>query len=114
LAPAPVAEALSLSLTARGVTSRAWPGRRTDAVNQAKRLGIAPGNPVYENMEGYPTRGINTPAVLAFLSGWTAKLHAAGYISGVYSSSSSGVSDLVHKYGTAYREPDDIWFRELD
>ena len=38
---------------------------------------------------------------LSFLSAWTSTLHALGYSSGVYSSSSSGVTDLAHQY----REP---------
>jgi Domain of unknown function (DUF1906) len=44
--------------------------------------------------------------VLAFLGAWTAELHAKGYASGVYSSSSSGITDLVSQYGTDYTEPD--------
>ena len=80
-----------------------------DAVRRAQRLGIPPGNPIYYDMEGYATGGSNSPAVLALLSGWTARLHAAGYISGVYSSASSGIRDLVAKYGRGYTEPDDIW-----
>ena len=36
-------------------------------------------------------------------------MHAAGYQSGVYSSASSAITDLVNQQGTAYQEPDDIW-----
>ena len=83
-----------------------------DAVADAQGIGIPGGNPIYNDMEGYSRNSTNTSAVLAFLSAWTAQLHAEGYLSGVYSSSGSGVSDLVAQYGTTFLEPDDIWFAE--
>ncbi|MGZ4218506.1 MAG: DUF1906 domain-containing protein [Solirubrobacteraceae bacterium] len=83
-----------------------------DAVAGAQGIGIPPGNPIYDDMEGYSRTTANTSAVLAFLSAWTAQLHAEGYLSGVYSSSGSGISDLVSQYGTTFLEPDDIWFAE--
>jgi hypothetical protein len=83
-----------------------------DAVADAQGIGIPAGNPIYNDMEGYSRTTANTSAVLAFLSAWTAQLHAEGYLSGVYSSSGSGVSDLVAQYGTTFLEPDDIWFAE--
>ena len=78
------------------------------AVRQAKRRGILPGNPIYYDMEAYATGAPNTPAVLAFLAGWTFRLHNDGYISGVYSSDSSGIRDLVRRYHSKYPEPNDI------
>jgi glycoside hydrolase-like protein len=83
-----------------------------DAVADAQGIGIPPGNPIYNDMESYSRTSTNTSAVLAFLSAWTAQLHAEGYLSGVYSSSGSGVSDLVTQFGTTFLEPDDIWFAE--
>jgi hypothetical protein len=83
-----------------------------DAVADAEGIGIPPGNPIYDDMEGYSRTSTNTTAVLAFLSAWTTQLHAEGYLSGVYSSSGSGISDLVAQYGTTFLEPDDIWFAE--
>jgi hypothetical protein len=83
-----------------------------DAVTQAKRIGISPGNPIYYDMEGHSTGGSNTTAVLAFFSGWTSRIHAEGYVSGVYGSGSTTISDLVAKYHTRYREPDDIWIAD--
>jgi hypothetical protein len=47
--------------------------------------------------------------VLNFLAAWTQTLHAGGYLSGIYSSSLSGISDLAAQYGTSYTEPDDLW-----
>ncbi len=83
-----------------------------DAVNQAEAVGISPGNPIYDDMEAYNRNGTNTPAVLAFLSAWTTELHVHGYASGVYSSATSGVTDLVSQYGSGYTEPDQIWNAE--
>jgi len=80
-----------------------------DAVTRAQAIGIGVGNPIYFDMEGYNHTTTNTAAVLAFLSGWTTKLHAAGYLSGVYSSDLSGIRDLAAQYGTTYPEPNDLW-----
>lgn len=81
----------------------------SDAVTQAGALGIAPGNPIYYDMEGYPTGSSTTPVVLKFLSAWTQELHALGYQSGVYSSGDSGIRDLANAEETSFVEPDDIW-----
>jgi len=83
-----------------------------DAVNQAAGVGISPGNPIYDDMENYSRGTVNTTAVLAFLAAWTTELHARGYLSGVYSSAGSGVTDLVDQVGTGYVEPDEIWNAE--
>ncbi|HEY2772333.1 MAG TPA: DUF1906 domain-containing protein [Solirubrobacteraceae bacterium] len=80
-----------------------------DAVTNAQALGIGAGNPIYDDMEGYSRGGTSTKSVLAFLSAWTSKLHALGYVSGVYSSGDSGIADLAAEQGTGYLEPDDIW-----
>jgi hypothetical protein len=80
-----------------------------DAVAQAAVIGIGPGSPIYFDMEAYTPTTSATAAVLAFLEAWTEKLHALGYQSGVYSSSSSGIADLADAYGTAYVSPDNIW-----
>ncbi len=80
-----------------------------DAIAQAQAVGLGAGNPIYDDMEAYNPGGSSTPAVLSFLAAWTARLHASGYKSGVYSSSSSGIADLASRYGTGYLEPDDLW-----
>lgn len=84
------------------------------AVSELKAMGVGTGNVVYYDMEGYQTGSPNTPAVLNFLAAWTKKLHADGYVSGVYAGESSGIPDLVSKYGTSYAEPDDIWIANWD
>jgi hypothetical protein len=80
-----------------------------DAVTQAQAIGLGAGNPIVFDMEGYTRSATNSNAVLAFLQGWTQGLHGAGYLSGVYSSESSGIADLVSQTGTGYLEPDEIW-----
>jgi hypothetical protein len=80
-----------------------------DAVLDAQVIGMGPGNPLYFDMEAYSRTTANTTAVLAFLEAWTEQLHAGGYLSGVYSSDASGISDLVAQQGIGYVEPDDLW-----
>jgi Rv2525c-like, glycoside hydrolase-like domain len=79
----------------------------SDAATEAQALGIGAGNPIYDDMEGYPRTAANTAAVRAFVSGWTSELHALGYVAGVYSSGDSGIADLAASYGSG--SPDDIW-----
>ena len=85
-----------------------------DAVLQAGSLGIGPGNPIYFDMEGYSRTTANSSAVLTFLGAWTERLHQRGYVSGVYGSASSTISDLVSQYGLGYSEPDDVWIAHWD
>jgi len=82
----------------------------TDAVNQARIAGIGEGSPIYFDMESYSRTSSATNATLAFLAAWTARLHELGYVSGAYSSGASGIADLAAEYGTAYLEPDELWF----
>jgi len=80
-----------------------------NAVAEAQALGLGTGTPIYDDMEAYPVTAKNTSAVRTFLAAWTTQLHTSGYVSGVYSSSDSGISDLSAVYGTSYVEPDDLW-----
>jgi len=82
----------------------------TDAVARAAIAGIGEGSPIYFDMESYSRTSSASNATLSFLAAWTARLHALGYQSGVYSSGASGIADLVAEYGTTYLEPDEIWF----
>ena len=86
----------------------------SSAIAAARAFGYGAGTPVYFDMEGYRTgQSACTRAVLNFLGGWTSALHAAGYVSGVYSSASSGITDLARQYGNAgYPRPDDIWIAD--
>jgi hypothetical protein len=88
------------------------------AVRDAVNFGLGKGSPVYFDMEAYnnSNSGCRT-AVLTFLDAWTRELHARGYVSGVYSSASSGVADLVAAAtinGHAMADPDALWFALWD
>jgi hypothetical protein len=80
-----------------------------DAVAQAQAVGIVPGNPIYFDMESYSPTTSSSRATLTFLAAWTARLHALGYASGVYSSSASGIADIAGEVGLGYEAPDDLW-----
>lgn len=105
------AEIVPAQATAEGVAAA------SDAVAQAEALGIGAGNPIYFDMEAYKQTSSSTSAVLAFLSAWTSELNAYGYVSGVYSSASSGIADLVDALGTdvagaPFAAPADIWIAD--
>lgn len=88
----------------------------TDAVNQARALGLAPQSTVIYDMEAYRTDDAACRAgVLAFMSAWTARLHNLGYFSGFYSSVGSGVVDQVANYDKpGYVRPDYLDFARWD
>jgi hypothetical protein len=79
-----------------------------DAVAQAERLGFGWRTPIYYDMETFPRR--QTATALRFLSAWTARLHRLGFLSGVYSSSESGILDLARQYSRhLYTMPDVVY-----
>jgi hypothetical protein len=80
-----------------------------DAVEEAGAAAMGPGSPIYFDMESYSQTSSASAATLAFLEAWTQKLHSLGYLSGVYSSSASGIEDLAGQIGTGYELPDHIW-----
>ncbi|GIG91167.1 glycoside hydrolase domain-containing protein [Plantactinospora endophytica] len=85
--------------------------RATSAVSAAQALGILAGSTIYNDIEHYPSNASCKAAVLSYLSGWTERLHALGYLSGMYSSGSSGVADLCGAYNDpAYTRVDQLWF----
>lgn len=80
------------------------------AVAAARRFGFGQGTPIYFDMEGYHSSRGCTSAVVNFIGGWTRELHAAGYVSGFYSSAASGIRDLAAAFNNrGYPRPDDIW-----
>jgi hypothetical protein len=81
-----------------------------DAVAQAAAVAMGPGSPIYFDMESYTRTSSASAATLAFLEAWTEKLHSLGYVSGVYSSSASGIADLAGQLGSGYNLPDHLWF----
>jgi hypothetical protein len=80
-----------------------------DAVEEAGAVAMGPGSPIYFDMESYSRTSSATAATLAFLEAWTRKLHELGYVSGVYSSSASGIADLGDQVGSGYELPDQLW-----
>jgi hypothetical protein len=84
------------------------------AVAAAQQFGYGQGTPIYYDMESYSTSVAGcSQATLTFLGGWTAGLHSAGYLSGVYSSAATGIADLASQYTNAsYQRPDDVWFAD--
>ncbi|WP_229073417.1 glycoside hydrolase domain-containing protein [Actinoplanes sp. DH11] len=93
-------------------------GRATadDAATQARNLGLSRESVLIYDMEAYRTNDAACRAgVLAFMKGWTARLHDHGYLSGFYSSVSSGIADQVAVYHKAgYVRPDYVDFARWD
>ncbi|CAN7227004.1 DUF1906 domain-containing protein [Terrabacter sp. LjRoot27] len=83
-----------------------------DAAGRAAFFGLGAGTPVYYDMEAYdPNVAGCTATVLSFLTAWTQELHARGYTSGAYGSSSSLMVDLSRAVGTTgFTAPDNVWF----
>jgi hypothetical protein len=84
------------------------------AVAAAQEFGYGRGTPIYYDMESYDNSNTAcSQATLTFLGAWTAGLHSAGYLSGVYSSAATGIADLAKQYtNSAYQSPDDVWFAD--
>ncbi|GAA0520153.1 hypothetical protein Ade02nite_96830 [Paractinoplanes deccanensis] len=87
-----------------------------DAIAKASALGLARDSMVIYDMEAYRTNDAGCRAgVLAFMHGWTSRLHEGGYFSGFYSSVSSGVAHQVAAYASAgYARPDFVDFARWD
>jgi hypothetical protein len=83
-----------------------------DAVAILKSLGLGAGSIVYFDIEAYD---YSKPQCVAkaqkFLDAWTVRLHAANYLSGIYTSSNTMNATLVARLGdSSFHQPDDIWF----
>ncbi len=68
------------------------------AVQEGSRLGFGPSGTIYYDLEGFPSAA-NDQACLdaarAFISGYTAEMHAKGYNSGMYGSAQSSYIDYM-------------------
>ena len=85
-----------------------------DAANLAQGFGIGTGALLINDMEGYNNSDSScSQTVMTFLSAWTSELHARNYLSGVYSSLGSGITDLINHIGSI-QEPDTIFFAHWD
>jgi hypothetical protein len=84
------------------------------AIADAQGFGIGRGAPLYFDMEAYNGGSKKCrDSVLSFLSQWTRRLHTRHYVSGVYSSASSGAEDLGNATSVDGRKvvkPDSMWF----
>ncbi|MEU4209963.1 DUF1906 domain-containing protein [Streptomyces sp. NPDC026206] len=83
-----------------------------DATRSASALGIAPGSPLYLDMEAYDYTDYDCADItLAFIRSWSSTVSRRGYIPGFYSSSESGVRhmELARRDGTS-RLPEILWF----
>lgn len=80
-------------------------------VGAAESLGIKPGATLYYDMEAFPSS--QNGNVISFVSAWTAELHKFQYLSGVYSSSDSGVTVLGASFPNPSYSPPDVIFDAL-
>jgi peptidoglycan hydrolase-like protein with peptidoglycan-binding domain len=85
-------------------------------VGAARRLGIGRGSTLWYDLEAFNTaKTACRESALSFLSAWTNKMHALGYVSGVYSSAASGIRILdsarANRPGT-YAMPDQLWIAD--
>lgn len=86
------------------------------AVDEAKRLGIVPGSTLFYDLEGFDdTNRHCRESAMSFLNAWTYSVQKLGYLSGVYSSASSGIEQLERaRVNGTYRIPDQIWIARWD
>ena len=88
------------------------------AIGDAASFGLGKGSPIYFDMESYNNANASCKStVLQFLDAWTKEIHAKGYVSGVYSSASPGITDLATTTtvsGHALNQPDALWFALWD
>jgi RNA-binding protein YhbY len=87
-------------------------------VADAKKLGISPGSTLWYDMEGFDHTNTHCrESALAFISEWVTTVKRLGYVTGVYSSASSGIKamdDVRRTRPSAYRLPDQIWIARWD
>lgn len=82
------------------------------AVRAARRLGLPRRSTIFYDLEAFSTSSARCRnSSLHFLSAWTRQLRAHGYVSGVYSSASSGIKllDRARWSGTPLALPQQIW-----
>ena len=105
---------ISPSSTGTYAAARNQGGAEADkTVAAAQALGISAGSTLWYDLEAFATSRTDCrESALAFLSAWTERLHARGYVSGVYSSAASAIKMLDDARATrpgAYVMPDQLW-----
>ena len=90
-------------------------GEADIAVADANSIGLTAGSVLYYDMERYDET-VSTPgcrtATIAFLKGWTERIHELGYVSGVYGSPTNAVPDWWPM--PAASRMDAIWMARWD
>jgi Domain of unknown function (DUF1906)/Putative peptidoglycan binding domain len=90
----------------------------TEAVAAAQALGIVRKSTLWYDLEGFDvTQRHCRESAIAFLSAWTTRIRAQGYVSGVYSSAGSGIKMLDDARVNRPDEvvlPDRIWIARWD
>jgi hypothetical protein len=89
----------------------------SDAVGDARSVGLPAGSPIYYDMEAYNGGSSCTNAVLTFLGAWDRQVQSAGYVTGVYSSQDSGIVDMqagAVKKTPGFTPPEAIWIALWD
>jgi peptidoglycan hydrolase-like protein with peptidoglycan-binding domain len=88
------------------------------AVAAANALGIVPGSTLFYDLEGFDLSNTACRAsALRFVDAWTVRLHELGFVSGFYSSASSGikmVDDVRVNYPGRFTLPDHLWIARWD
>ncbi|MFI9064850.1 glycoside hydrolase domain-containing protein [Streptomyces sp. NPDC053429] len=80
------------------------------AVEAARSLGLGANTVLYNDLEHYTDRDTWDAPVVAYLTAWTARLHALGYRSAAYVHAASGVPALSAHYHQAPQDmPDVLW-----
>lgn len=87
-----------------------------DAIARAEALGLAPGSPIYLDMEAYDEHDTAcAAATLAFTQGFVRELRDGGWIAGYYSSADSGIRHLeAAREAGADDLPDVLWYARWD
>lgn len=103
-----------------GYTRARRQGRReaVRAIRAAKRLGIRRGSTLWYDLEGFDlTDTTCRESSLAFVSGWSWRLKRRGWVSGMYSSASSGIKMVDNARRLRPRQfvlPRYIWIADWD
>ncbi len=87
-------------------------------VDDALVLGIAPGSTLWYDLEGFDLNNTHCrESALRFISGWSARVTARGFVAGMYSSAGSGIKMLddarVQRPGQ-FTLPSQIWIARWD
>ncbi|WP_129841392.1 DUF1906 domain-containing protein [Streptomyces sp. RFCAC02] len=87
-----------------------------DAIAAAEDLGLAPGSPVYLDIEDYDHLDTSCArTTLAYVQGFSRALRAEGWIPGFYSSAESGIAHMeAARADGAVDLPDVLWFARWD